>query len=187
MQSSLLDTPPLPDELIAVWHDILVSWESGLRKKAIRSAETLVARLSPTDPEERARFGRWLCERLFNDSSGWKGQWGGGGGYERARDYVLSMFPLTTGVIIPHLGQELQKPSGQTLRWLYQATVGLGGRLPPAARHQLEEMLISSCGQGAGWLELLRLAAADDERARQWLADIESDDHQCGPLWIPWD
>jgi hypothetical protein len=185
MQSTVLDTPPLPDELVAVWHDVLGSWKSGPRKKAIGSAETLVAQLSQGEPDQEARFGRWLCERLFDDSFGWKGQWGGNAGYEHAPDYALSIFPLTTGVVIPHLGRELQKPTGQALRWLYQATVGMGGRLTPEARDRLDEMLKGVCGQGAGRLELLRLAAADDERARRWLADIESDDHPCGPLWIP--
>jgi len=187
MHTTGLEFPPLPEDLISLWRDSLLAWKSGLRKDAIRSAETLVTRLNQGEPAQASRFGRWLCERLFDDSVGWKGQWGGNAGYGHAPDYVLSIFPLTTGVVIPHLARELQQPTGQTLRWLYQAIVGLSGRLPPESRDQLDGLLEAACGRGAGLLDLLRLAAPSDERARRWLADVENDDHPCSPRWIPRD
>jgi hypothetical protein len=168
MHSADLESPPLPDDLTSLWRGILAAWNSGLRKDAIRSAETLVTRLNQGEPAQASRFGRWLCERLFDDSVGWKGQWGGNAGYEDAPDYALSIFPLTTGVVIPHLARELQQPTGQTLRWLYQAIVGLSGRLPPESRDQLDGLLAAACGKDAGLLDLLRLAAPTDERARRW-------------------
>lgn len=126
-----LEFPPLSEDLSSRWRGILVAWNSGLRKDAVQSAGTLVARPDQDDPAQVSRFGSWLCERLFDDSVGWKGQWGGNPEYEHAPDYALSIFPLTTRVVIPHLTRELQQPTGQTSRWLYQATVG-ATRTPPA-------------------------------------------------------
>lgn len=187
MHSADLESPPLPDDLTSLWRDILAAWKSGLRKDAIQSAETLVTRLNQGEPAQASRFGSWLSEQLFDDSVGWKDQWGGNVGYEHAPDYVLSIFPLMTGVVIPHLARELQQPTGQTFRWLYQATVGLSGRLAPAFRDQLDGLLVAACGREAGLLELLKLAAPTDERARRWLAGIENDDHPSSPRWVPQD
>jgi hypothetical protein len=119
-----------------MWLDYVDAWDSGRRRDALAMAEAVTVSLEDLDDVQRKLFGEWLCERLFDDSEGWHGQFGGGlkyldGGYDRPIDYALSTYPLTSRVVIPYLCAARPQGDGRSLRWLYQCLIGLSCRLPP--------------------------------------------------------
>lgn len=166
---------------MAIWCALLDAWESGLRRDALSLAEVLTASLSALEDDQRERFAEWFCERLFDEGSGWYGQFGGGlrpvaGRFERPLDYALSMQPFTACVVVPYLARVCQEGSAHHLRWLYQCLIGMRFRMPPAVGAEVDAALETICGAGATPLEVLRRAALDDDRARRWLADVEAED-----------
>lgn len=182
MQTFQLGPAPLRGEDAQLWGDLLKFWELGLRTQAVAAADSLAVRLNQCEQGEREAFGHWLCGQLFDT----KPSQLQGAGQGRV-PYPFGIYPLAVGIVIPQLKKEMQAPTGRTLRWLYQAVVGLGGRLTPAARLELNELVERVCGGEANILLLLRLAAKDDARAALWLAGIEASEHPCGPLWLPYD
>lgn len=175
MTRAAINSPPLPEPLLTQWRDYLDACESGLRAQYLRLAGVVAEHIAEATPADRASFGRWLCVRLFDDSEGWRGQYGGGG-TGRPLEFALANHALVTGVVLPHLRAELVQPDGRALRWLFQALVGLSWRLPPPLAAELRDMFGERFGKDADPIEALRVAASEDVTARRWLADFEEDD-----------
>lgn len=174
----LTDPPLVDDDLVRTWLACIDAWASGQRGAALGHAEGLLSDLEGRQDEQRAAFAGWFCERLFDDSDAWAGQFGGGlayehGGFNRPIEYALSMNPFTTRLVVPYLSVAALERHGHALRWLWQALSGLAYRVPPAARAELERTMRSVSGPEAEPLDVLRRAAAKDEGARKWLNEIE--------------
>lgn len=181
MNRDLLADPPLPSgELVRTWTACIDAWASGRRRDALGLADALVSGLDNLQREQRDLFAVWLCEGLFDEGRGWLGQFGGGlayddGAFSRPVEYALSINPFSTRVVVPYLSAASPERHGHALRWLYQALIGLAYRVPPDSRAELEATMRSICGPDADPLDVLREAAVEDEFARQWLEELDSE------------
>ena len=181
MDRNELAAPPLPTGLLEQWHGCLDAWTSGRRPDALSAASAVAAGVGDLDAVQRDGFSRWLCERLFDRSGAWLGQFGGhlrgpDGEQERPLEYALSLHPLLVDVVVPHLTRSATADGGRDVRWLFQAVTGLSQRLTPAEQASLAAAVVELCGPDRPPLDVLRLAAATDERAGRWLAQFEASD-----------
>lgn len=180
VEKARLEEPPLPGGLAATWHDCLDAWLEGQRRVALARAEALVVGLDELKSDDRDRFALWLCQRLFDESRAWRGQFGGGlspteAGFQRPVDWALSLHPLTTGVAVPYVVAACNRGEmGASLRWLYQCLVGLASRLTPGDREKLDATLWATCGPDATPKDALMTAAKTDLLARPWLARLDA-------------
>jgi hypothetical protein len=179
MERGALEAPPLREPSLTLWLEFVQAWDSGLRRDALMLADELTASLEIGVPDDRERFGWWLCERLFDHGDGWQGQFGGSltfrdGVHLRPIEYALSVSPLVAGVVVPHLVQVCQANSGRELRWLWQALVGFKARVPPDVRSALDGALRSTCGAHAAPIDALRLAAKREVKARSMLDGVNT-------------
>lgn len=170
-ERAAINSPPLPEPLLKEWRNYLDAYESGLRAQYLHMAQDLVDAVADLPTADQARFGQWLCDRLFNSTYAWNSQHYGAPPIESA----LSNHALVTGVVLPQLRVEMAQPDGRTLRWFYQALVGLSWRLPPPLAAELRDILTERFGEDAAPIDALRVAASDDETARRWLAEQEDD------------
>lgn len=182
MDRRRLDAPPLSELLLGMWRCFLHAWDDGRRREALLLADELTASLEAVEPADRERFGWWLCERLFDDGTGWRGQSGGGlsyrdGKWQRPVEYALSVNPLTSRIVVPHLARVCNSNAGPQLRWLWQALVGLKWRLQSDVRSALDATLRSVCGADAEPIDALQLAAINDTRAREVLNRIDASEN----------
>lgn len=181
MELTDLAEPPLPHDLRAVSRASLEAWDTGRRRDVLNLAAVITTSLDEMGNGPKERFSVWLCERLFDGGDGWWGQFGGGlslqdGQYYRPIEYALSVNTLTSRVVVPHVLRGCDDGDSRTLRWLWQCIVGLGFRLQPDVRSDLDTALRTICGPQATPVDALRRAAVADERARTWLRDLERGD-----------
>lgn len=179
MDRTDLAAPPLPPGLAEQWVGCLGAWASGRRPDALAAADALVTGVDHLDAVSRDVFCSWLCERLFDGGGAWLGQFGGNlrgpdGERERPLEYALSLHPLLAEVVVPYLVRTAPVELGRPARWLFQAVTGLSQRLTPQEQRQLGAVVAEVCGPDAPPLEVLRAAAAGDERARSWLERFEA-------------
>ncbi|WP_258723442.1 hypothetical protein [Cellulomonas sp. NS3] len=171
---------PMPDAASPAWAAFLREWTSGTRAAALDRARDVVQGLTDSGGAARDAAGHWLCAQVFDSEDGWNGQWGGGPwpGEDtslRPVQFALTCFPLSTGVLLPHVLEHAKEPAPYP-RWLFQVLTGVVWRLPPDVRAQAEATLVAVCGPGATPLDLLHRAAAADERAAKMLLDWTEDE-----------
>lgn len=96
------------------------------------------------------------------------------GVWQRPAAPALTVHGLSVRVVLPYLLSGRPDESDSRLRWLYQFTVGQGGRLPLHERRRLWVAIEERCGVGAPPIELLRRAVGD-QVAQRMLRDAEEE------------